>query len=155
MSKGISWRQRLMLHKLLNLETRFAPKSEPKPKPEPVAWRDIDYGPTSAEGEGDYFSARNKWNIEQAQRRALRNLEQRGLVVLGRYVFQPEPVIEGFGWANIAWTYVRQEHHVPGESRIMTGVLLTEAGRQIALAEEAKLEAHRAATAIAPPLRVE
>jgi hypothetical protein len=149
MSKGISWRQRLMLHKLLNLETRFAPKSDPKP--EPVAWRDIDYGPTSAESEGDFFSARNQWNIEQVQRRALRSLERRGLVVLGRYVFQPEPVIGGFGWANIAWTYVRcQEHHVPGQSRFMTGVLLTEAGRQIALAEEAKLEAHRAATAIVP-----
>jgi hypothetical protein len=56
-------------------------------KPEPVAWKELDYGPTHYEGTDDFYTARVQWNIEQAQRRVLRNLEARGWWTLAHSVF--------------------------------------------------------------------
>jgi hypothetical protein len=81
---------------------------------------------------GAWCDASVQWNIEQAQRRALRNLQQRGLVELGRYVFLPEPILTALGTTSIVWRYRPPGDHVPGQSRIMTGVLLTDAGRDAA-----------------------
>jgi hypothetical protein len=97
-------------------------------KQDPVAWRDLNYGPTGSEESVDYHSVRNQWNIEQATRRALRSLERRGLVTLGRYVFACEPSSGFFGNVSLIWTYRAPDDHVPGDTRIMTGALLTEAG---------------------------
>ena len=119
MSRGISWQQRNMLRSLA------------KNKEVVVAWRDVDDYNTPADLD-DYFSARATWNWEQTRRRALRSLEVRGLVELGRYVFSPEPVMGGIS-AHIVWTVVDPDHHRPGESRIMTGVRLTVLGREAAM----------------------
>lgn len=115
MSRGISWRQQTMLKSLLRQEKDGRP----------VAWRDIDYGP-GWELE-DWFGQRVQWNIEQSKRRALRSLEQRGLVTLGRYVFAPDD--------NGRWFYQDPANHVRGQTRIMIGALLTEAGREAAQRE--------------------
>ena len=116
MTQGISWRQRSMLHSLANNREEI------------VAWRDIDNGP-GGEDDPDYFSARVSWNREQTMRRALRSLERRGLVELGRYVFAPEP-INWTGSTSIIWTVRHPDDHVPGDTRIMTGVKLTALGRE-------------------------
>jgi hypothetical protein len=122
MSRGLSWRQHSMLESILRRSGE---------RQEPVALRDIDYGPTALEGDPDYSSARNQWNIEQAMRRALRSLERRGLVTLARYVFFPEPVSGFLGSVNMRWAYTAPDNHVPGDSRIMLGALLTDAGRAL------------------------
>lgn len=122
MSRGISWRQRWMLESIQ--------RRQDKEQGKPVAWRHINYGPTSNEGKPDYFSARKQWNLEQAMRRALRSLEQRGLVELGRYVFQPYADVVGLGGPSIIWVCRPSDDHVPGESKIMTGAKITEAGRE-------------------------
>jgi hypothetical protein len=128
-----------MLLSILRQERRFTDE------PAPVSWKDIDYGPTTHERPGDtvFFTARGQWNIEQALRRALRSLEQRGLVTLDRYVFRAEPV-QGLLSPQIKWFCVDSDHHVPGDSRYMTGVLLTEAGRHIATLDEAASKRRRA-----------
>jgi hypothetical protein len=136
MSKGISWRQIYMLEQLLALE-----QNEEDYNGEPIAWRMLKYGWTNS----DYRNyvredqAKIAWNVEQAQRRSLRNLEQRGLVTTGHYVFMPyaESYIihapDGhMAEAEIRWYYVHPRDHLPGESRRMTGVQLTDAGRQVA-----------------------
>jgi hypothetical protein len=127
MSKGLSWRQRLMLHQLLRLERKARAR-------EPVAWRELDYGPTRHEGTGEFYEKRTQWNIEQAQRRALRGLERRGLVELGQYSFVEETTMSGF-FLRTSWFAQHPDRHVPGQNRYMTGVLLTEAGRQLAAAD--------------------
>jgi hypothetical protein len=103
-------------------------RSLAKNREEIVAWRDIDDGPRD---ESDYLNARAAWNREQTMRRALRSLERRGLVELGRYVFFPEPVERHLS-ISIVWTVIDPDDHVPGESRIMTGVRLTALGREAA-----------------------
>lgn len=119
MSKGLSWRQRSMLKQLAQVEANSSPIGGP-----PTPWRMLDYGPSHAynEANGTPDQVRASWNIEQAQRRALRNLEARGLVTLGRYAFYI---------TEREWVCVDPDTHVPGETRIMTGVLLTDAGREI------------------------
>ena len=126
MSKGISWHQLSMLKQLLQFEKDDGGQL-------PVAWRALDYGPPQS----DHTAPKGRWNIEQATRRALRNLEKRGLVDLGRYVFFPEAeprrsdkdrTID----AIIQWVPVQPNRHVPGQSRKMTGVLLTDEGRRLA-----------------------
>ena len=116
MSKGLSWRQHYVLASIARRE-----RSE---KGKPVAWRDIDYGPTSPDSD--------LWNTEQSLRRSLRSMERRGLVELNRYCFWPVadmPV--GHMSPNIFWVYQDPDDYVPGEMRMMTGVVLTEAGRAV------------------------
>ena len=67
----------------------------------------------------NYFTARGAWNREQTVRRALRSLERRGLVTLDRYVFS---------FHGDDWCCLEPDRHIPGDTRIMTGALLTEAG---------------------------
>jgi hypothetical protein len=118
MSKGISWRQRSILKSILRAKDGV------------IAWKDVDYGPTDSEGEADYQSARVQWNLEQSVRRALRSLERRGLVKLNRYCFSDD--IAGGPFPHITHSAIHPANHVPGETRIWTGVVLTEAGREIA-----------------------
>ena len=127
MSRGISWRQRRMLVSILRGSTDARPV---------VAWRDIDSGP-GYEFDPDFDSRRVQWNIEQATRRALRSLEKRGLVELGRYVFEYLPPA-GFHSTDHGWFTIDPDDHVPGQTRIMTGVMLTDAGRAAAEAEDAE-----------------
>ena len=116
MTRGISWRQHWMLKSIGG-----------HPEESVVAWRDIDQGHTGTqESAPDYFGARASWNREQTLRRALKSLERRGLVELGRYVFDNDPR----GIYN--WTVTDPDRHVPGVSRIMTGASLTPAGRAVA-----------------------
>ena len=120
MSRGISWRQRTMLESIAFNSTfsrsAWGRKPAKKPVEEPVPWREIDYGPG---GEANYFTARGAWNREQTVRRALRSLERRGLVTLDRYVFS---------FHGDDWGCLEPDRHIPGDTRIMTGALLTEAG---------------------------
>ena len=137
MSKGLSWRQHSMLrsiarrleaerkqHERMNAALGKHGRRSKDWRARPVAWKAVDYGPTSEE---DFDTPRVQWNVEQATRRALRSLERRGLVELGRYCFRP--FVEGGAFSpQIVWSYVDPDDHVPGDSRVMTGVLLTEAG---------------------------
>jgi len=125
MSRGLSWRQRSILDGLL------------KSKKTIVAWKDVNYGPTSAEMDGDYFGARAQWNLEQSVRRALRSLEMRGLVKLDRYCFHEFAEMGTFGTYTVLEA-THPDNHVPGQTRIMTGVTLTEAGREVALNPKGK-----------------
>jgi hypothetical protein len=135
MSKGLSWRQRHMLSRIAREATHWSKEERNRP----VAWRAIDYGPTNSESDPDFpASARIQWNLEQATRRSLRSLERRGLVKLGRHCFQPYADIGAMSSPQIVWAYVRRRHRVPGETRMMTGVLLTDAGRALVAEEEAK-----------------
>ena len=79
------------------------------------------------------------WNTEQAKRRSLRSLEQRGLVELGRYSFYQ---YHAEGPMEILWSYTHPKNHVPGETRIMTGVVLTLAGMN-AVAQELEKQKQR------------
>jgi hypothetical protein len=123
MSRGISWRQRCLLRGLLRAE-----QAQPAHcKGDPIAWRNLDYGPTEHEEDWDHFdSPECQWNIEQATRRALRSLEKRGLVRLGTRSFRP-------GEHDNDWTCQDRGNHVSGQSRYMTRVLLTDRGRRAAL----------------------
>ncbi len=135
MSRGISWRQHTMLRSIAHhtKQTRLVwvsrdpPKCIQQPVLEPVAWRSIDRGPGGEDRE-DYFTAHAEWNREQTVRRALRSLERRGLIKLGRYVFTAEP-ISRLG-TSIEWRCTDPDNHSPsgGLTRIMSGALLTEAG---------------------------
>jgi hypothetical protein len=135
MSRGLSYRQRWLLASIAREATRLSKKN----RNEPVAWRAIDYGPTSTESDDNYDTARVQWNIEQATRRSLRSLKRRGLVELGRCCFSPvADMSRGGEVPQIFWNYVRRRRRVPGETRIMTGVRLTEAGWALVAEEEAK-----------------
>jgi hypothetical protein len=130
MSRGISWRQRSLLHSAWRKEQ----KRSKYRKDDPIAWRELDYGPTS--GKHDYFSPQGQWNIEQATRRALRNLEQRGFVELATYSF--------FGDGHEGWyCHYDLNDHIRGRDRYMTGVSLTDKGREIALEEEREIQRRR------------
>jgi hypothetical protein len=97
----------------------------------PVAWRAVSYEAAAAFKLEDFVTppAQREWNIEQSQRRALKSLERRGLITLGSYYFSPYAEETGFmHQARIYWSYTRPKDHVPGQSRIMTGIILTEAG---------------------------
>jgi hypothetical protein len=126
MSKGLSWRQ----HSILKSIARLLERDNKGDRSIPIPWRIVDYGPTN---EDDYFSPRVQWNLEQSIRRSLRSLEHRGLVELGRYCFRPfaemsEGLLGSLHQAEIVWTHIHPDEHVPGEGRIMTGVILTDAG---------------------------
>jgi hypothetical protein len=124
-----------MLEQLLALEQKEDNKDMP------IAWRMLKYGWTNSDYR-DYVredQPKIAWNVEQAQRSSLRNLEQRGLVTLGHYVFMP--YAEAYTIHNpdghmvdaeIIWYYVHPRDHLPGESRRMTGVQLTKSGREYA-----------------------
>jgi len=148
MSRGLSWRQRSMLRQLLRLEKARTPEASKIPRP--VAWQELDYGPTqheTGEYDSEHDTPRVQWNIEQAQRRALRSLERRGLVDLGQYAFMPfAEVDESYHIPSpvIEWLAIPFDQHIPGRSRYMTGVLLTEAGR--AIAETARRTPKRSAS---------
>src|SRR4051794_16959248 len=109
MSRGISWRQRMMLksiahHTKQTQLVRVGDEFIREPCEEPVAWRSIDRG---SGGEcPDYFTPRAAWNREQVTRRALRSLERRGLVTLDRYLFCYEPFTDG-----MMWTYRPPDQH--------------------------------------------
>jgi hypothetical protein len=124
MSKGISIGQRQILQKLLRHEQGV-----------PVAWCDLDYGSTDPER---FFTPEGQHSMAQSTRRALRNLEMRGLVTLARYSFHPWADISqnefrrAMQQVDMGWSYRHPSEHVPGQSRIMTGVLLTEEGRRVA-----------------------
>jgi hypothetical protein len=125
MSRGLSWRQRSILEGLLNSKKPI------------VAWRDVNYGPTTAETRDDFDLSREQWNWEQSVRRALRSLEARGLVKLDRYCFYAFADVGAFGpYTDLTITH--PDNHVPGQTRIMTGVTLTEAGREAALNPKGK-----------------
>jgi hypothetical protein len=132
-SRGLSWRQRTMLASVAREATRWSKEDRDLP----VAWRAIDYGPTSSERDHDYTSARVQWNIEQATRRALRSLERRGLVELDRYCFRPYADMNRIS-PQIFWAYVDPDDYVPGETRTMTGVVLTKAGWALVAEEKPK-----------------
>jgi hypothetical protein len=51
--------------------------------------------------------------------------------------------MDGVLGGNIVWSYTRPDHHITGQTRIMTGVLLTHLGRHIALLYEAELKRSR------------
>ena len=76
--------------------------------------------------------ARVQWNREQALRRSLRNLEMRGLVELGPFVFYPWAERREIIRRYIEWWYRDPDNHTPGQLRMMTGALLTDAGRRVA-----------------------
>ena len=62
----LSQNQRCMLISIAREATRWGKKDRNKP----VAWRAINYGPTSSESDPNFHSsARIQWNIEQATRR--------------------------------------------------------------------------------------
>jgi hypothetical protein len=157
MSKGISWRQRGMLKQLLQRENEQKKEWE-RDEPwrakhwkqpnlpwiaRPVAWRELDFGPMK--NDEVLNTSKGQWNIEQSTRRALRNLEQRGLIELGQYSFMPDaseperreiPALRKYFYiSHIEWSYRHPDEHVPGQSRWMTGVLLTDEGRRLAECE--------------------
>jgi hypothetical protein len=124
MSRGLSQRQRWMLGSIARQTSGHK---------NAVAWREIDDGTTGCEDNYD-LSARAEWNREQSVRRALRSLEQHGLVRLRRYSFDPE--VRGELLPQIVWT--RFCGRVRGQTRTMTGVRLTDAGWALVAEEEAK-----------------
>lgn len=146
MSKGLSWRQRTMLQSIAAHNERWNRGDN-----RPVAWRNIDYGPSSRDDV--LFSdvpgerARGEWNEEQGIRRALRSLERRGLVELGRYCFEPCPEQLSSFSCDIIWCYVHPDLYVPGHMRAMTGAVLTEAGRAFLAGRCVELEAQSLAKA--------
>jgi hypothetical protein len=140
-----------MLKQLLRLEKERTPKWSEKPWP--VAWKELDYRPSKSELPEVVDRQKGQWNIEQATRRALRNLEKRGLVELGPYAFMQEADIKivnispellespelreilvapQMQTAVLEWYCIDIDNHIPGQSRIMTGVLLTDKGRRLA-----------------------
>jgi hypothetical protein len=93
------------------------------------AWRDIhvSYGNIDDDYGNDSASTRRQdWNNEQSLRRALKSLKRRGLIGVDQYVFMVLPV--GFDVAHIC---MNPENHIAGQTRIMTGAYLTDAGRAI------------------------
>jgi hypothetical protein len=91
------------------------------------AWRDIHvYYGNRADDDDPAIIRRQGWNNEQSLRRALKSLKRRGLIGVDQYVFMVLPV--GFDIAHIC---VNPKDHFPGETRIMTGAYLTDAGRAI------------------------
>ena len=131
MSKGLSWQQRDLLRTLIQRENEQS--ADQHNVGDPIAWRELDYEAAGHHHEDSFYNPSVKWNIEQSTRRALRSLEKRGLVELGRWVFElyPEPHDPLWG-TRYFWNYVDSDDHVPGESRIMTGVKSTALGREFA-----------------------
>jgi hypothetical protein len=140
MSRGISWRQRGMLTQLLRLERERTPRGSRERWP--VAWRELDYGPTGTglreTDDPDGYDAilahpRHQWNIEQATRRALRSLERRGLIELFQCSFAAY-ADTGPHNPKIVYRPIDPDEHTPGQDRYMTGVRLTSEGRRVAAA---------------------
>jgi hypothetical protein len=138
MSRGLSAHQTSMLRQLERLERRHAKIKDEDQLTFP--WSALDYGEIAHRKSGpvvDYSRfwesfddlRRRNWNREQTVRRALRSLERRGLVHLGRHAFSIVRVGNSFYWGSNV-----PEAHVPGESHIMTGVELTDTGRKLARA---------------------
>jgi hypothetical protein len=118
MSKGLSRRQCEILWHIAKHE---ADRGKVR------AWRDIhvNYG-NSSDDDDPAVVRREAWNNEQSLRRALKSLKRRGLIGVDQYVFMVLPV--GFDFAHIC---VNPGDHTPGQTRIMTGAYLTDAGRAI------------------------
>jgi hypothetical protein len=89
--------------------------------PDPVAWRQLDYGPSRHEEDIDYEPSVH-WNKEQAQRRALRNLEARGLITQEQM---------SFAYIDNRWVET-PSCATPSIPRFMLGVMLTDEGRRVA-----------------------
>jgi hypothetical protein len=106
LSKGISSRQRHMLMQLDRLNS-----------PDPVAWRNIDYGPVR----GDLRDQADRESRDQAQQRALRSLERRGLI-------RQEQLC--YAYVDNEWVEIPPDY--TGLPRFMLGVELTDEGRRVA-----------------------
>ena len=106
LSKGISWRQRFMLMQLDRLNS-----------PDPVAWRRIDYGPVR----DDLRDQAVRESKDQAQQRALRSLEKRGLI-------RHEQLC--YAYVDNEWVEIPPDY--TGLPRFMLGVELTDEGRRMA-----------------------
>jgi hypothetical protein len=85
--------------------------------PDPVAWRNIDYGPVR----GDLRDEEVRLSRDQAQQRALRSLEKRSLIRQ-----------EQLCYAYIENEWVERPFDYTGLSRFMLGVELTDEGRRVA-----------------------
>jgi hypothetical protein len=138
MSRGLSAQQASMLRQLERLERRHAKVEDEDQRTFP--WSALDYGEIAHRKFCPVFDysrpldalvnlGRLNWNREQTVRRALRSLERRGLVHLERHAFSL--ILVGHG---VYWSSNVPEAHVPGESQLMTGVELTDAGRKLARA---------------------
>ena len=72
--KNADYRQREYLTEgeIDSLLASIARQTKKNREQQPVAWCDLDYGPTSSESDDDFYSRRVQWNLEQAIRRSLR-----------------------------------------------------------------------------------
>ncbi|MDQ0320767.1 DNA-binding transcriptional ArsR family regulator [Pararhizobium capsulatum DSM 1112] len=99
--------------------------------PQAVAWRDIlDKMDHAYGGAGATNIPSNAWNKEQAVRRALRSLENRGVVELRRYrYYWVDGRTVGNKYVQGSWHILDDDqYYYPGEDRTMIGAVLTEAG---------------------------
>jgi len=135
MSRGISARQRLLLRSIARQTVRQRPVQVNEAIAwrwfeQPVAWRLLDSAASATGSRGNDCSIPtgsrgSRWNREQSTRRALRSLARRGLIELGRYVFD----------VTDDYQYLDPADHTPGDTRIMAGALLTATGWAIAYPE--------------------
>jgi hypothetical protein len=86
--------------------------------PDPVAWRALDY-PV----EGDLRDITVRLTRDQAQQRALRSLEKRGLI-------RQETM--SFAFVANKWVETPDDYTPGSVSRFMLGVELTDEGRRLA-----------------------
>jgi hypothetical protein len=86
--------------------------------PDPVAWRALDY-PV----DGDINDITVRFYRDQAQQRALRSLESRGLI-------RQEQM--SFAYIDNKWVETPDDYTPGSVSRFMLGVELTDEGRQVA-----------------------
>jgi hypothetical protein len=87
--------------------------------PDPVAWRNIDYGPVR----GDLRDETVRDSRDQAQQRALRSLEKRGLI-------RQEQLCYAYIDNDNEWVEIPPDYK--GLPRFMLGVELTDEGRRVA-----------------------
>jgi hypothetical protein len=146
MSRGLSHHQNSILLQLEAMERRHS-----KVKFEDMfafPWSEPDFGEINHRKPGPALDfrkpkecfaelTRHNWNREQTIRRSLRSLERRKLVSTSRYAFTLVRVGSSFYWDS---TLPRA--HVPGQSHIMTGVQLTDAGRKLARAMKRAAKKH-------------
>jgi hypothetical protein len=87
--------------------------------PDPVAWRNIDYGPVS----GNLRDQAVREQRDQAQQRALRSLERRGLITQEQLCY---------AYIDDEWVEIPRDYTGAGLTRFMLGVVLTNEGRRVA-----------------------
>jgi hypothetical protein len=141
MGRGLSGKQYEILWQIA--------KSEGRTYRQICAWRDI--GVSYGDIDDDYFddpatARRQDWNSEQSLRRALKSLQRRGLIGIARYVFMVMP--DGYDLVHVC---TNPENHVPGQTRIMTGAYLTDAGRAMIDAATAHVMQEMASHPPLPP----